>query len=102
MLKIKIRLSFQNFCLLRDVLMEAAEAHGDDHMQKLLADLWLQAYLKFHAKTLFVFKKEKKCSLTISQAIALMKLLQKKLNPDDNYRFVLFQEVIASIDQQTA
>jgi len=109
MLKVKLKLSHTVALLVRDCLYDAAEVKGKDHLEKMFANLWLEVYLKMEAKTLFLYEGEKKFSMSIAHGIALMKLLQKwngnhltNATVVDNFRYVTFQSIIASIDQQTA
>jgi hypothetical protein len=72
------------------------------HMDKLFMCLWLEVYLKLHSLQLIGYTGDKKVTLTIAQAIALMQLMQKVPKQKNVYVDTLFRSVIATIDQQTA
>jgi hypothetical protein len=63
--------------------------------------LWIECWLIIQEKAAFSFQGEKKLSLSVARAVALM-MMMKKVKGATDYERTMYLSLIGTIDQQTA
>lgn len=102
MKKVKLKLNHSTISDLVGKLIDHMQAYEyDTHAKKMYVALWTEVVVKLQAKGLFYFKGETKVSLTTAQGLSLLISL-KSIKPSDDYQTLMFTEIIAAIDKQTA
>ena len=102
MKKVKLKVSHHVLCILSESLHSLINNNTDKTLSgKIYLALWIECWLIIQHKAAFKFDGEENLSLSVSRGLALMCALHL-FECVAQYEQVLFLQLIAQIDKQTA